>query len=212
MRAKRLEAILGSEFAAGEAEMVQRFQKLRDNRLLPVSRGRNAEDVSRDEIVSGLLSMVASRPGFAGNTTIALRSLAPVGGPDANFAKAATFAEALHALLTDTKLLDSVVEIRITDSEIYTNSFGRGTIYYRADGKDRVTNYVGRTAVSLLQPGMEKDYDPRDLISSVIIEVVILPRVLKRIVCELTDDEARARIFTASPLMHPAGLSSNERR
>ena len=68
MKAKRLETILGTELAIGEAEMVQRFQKLRDMNLLPVSRGRNAEDITRDAIVSGLLSVIAERPGFAAMT------------------------------------------------------------------------------------------------------------------------------------------------
>ncbi len=200
MKAKRLETILGNQFAAAEAEMVQRFQMLRDNRLLPVSRGRNAEEVTRDEIVSGLLSMVALRPGFAGNTTIALRGLRPVGGAATAFAGASTFAEALRALLSDNSLLSNLIEIRVTDSEVYTNSFGRGAIFYRASGKDLVTYYVGSTAVSLFQPGKEKDYDPRDLISSVIREAVILPRVLKLIVRELTDDEAHARALASSRL------------
>lgn len=98
-------------------------------------------------------------------------------------------------------------EIRITDSEVYTNSHGRGAIFYRANDKDRVTYYVGQTAVSLFQSGRETDYDPRDLISSMIRETVVFPHVLKRIAREVRDDEAHARAL-AQPVLDP--MSADE--
>src|SRR5882672_1486797 len=107
MKAKYLEAILGTELGIGEAEMVQRFQKLRDSRMLPVSRGRNAEHLTSRAIVSGLLSVVAERPGFAGITTQILSGLRPVGGAAKGFAQAETFAAALAAALQSEALLNS---------------------------------------------------------------------------------------------------------
>src|SRR5229473_4910878 len=112
MKAKQLEAILGSELGIGEAEMVQRFQKLRDSQMLPVSRGRNAEHLTSRGIVSGLLSVVAERPGFAGVTTKILSGLRPVGGSAKGFAQAETFVAALEAALPNEALLNSVAEIR----------------------------------------------------------------------------------------------------
>lgn len=188
MRAKQLEAMLSEELEIGEAEMVQRFQKLRDYRLLTTSRGRNAEDISYQEIVLGLCSIVAERPGFAGHTATILRDLRPVGGSDSAFAKAPTFGQAMVALLENETLLDTLVEIRISDSEIYTNSHGRAAIVFKDRDRENVTYYVGRTAVSLFQPGKEKDYNPRDLISSMIRETVIFPNILKRIARELRDN------------------------
>lgn len=192
MRAKRLEAILGNGLGVGEAEMVQRFQKLRDNRLLPVSRGRNAEDITTEAIVSGLLSIVDERPGFAAMTVTVLRSLRPVGTPDRAFAEAATFGGALRAALEDGALLDTIVEIRVSNSEIYANSQGRGAIFYAKGGEERVTYYVGATAVSLFQPGRELDYDPRELISSMIRETVVFPAILKKIMREARRTEEYA--------------------
>jgi hypothetical protein len=197
MRAKRLEAILGDQCAIREAEMVQRFQKLRDMNLLPLSRGRNAEDISRDAIVSGLLSIVAERPGYAGMTVKTLRGLRPVGGPANAFAKAATFGQALHNALDDDALLKTIIEIRITDSEVYTNSHGRGAIMYREGSNTRTTYYVGQTAVSLFQPGKEIDYDPRELISLMIRETVVFPRLLQRIMREVRREETHARAMMA---------------
>lgn len=199
MKAKRLEYILGNEPNLGEAEMVQRFQKLRDIRLLPVSRGRNAEEVTRDEIVSGLLAVVAERPGYAGMTTKVLRGLRPVGGAANAFASADTLAQALCAAFENEALLNSITEIRVTDSETYTNARGRGTIYYKIADEECVTYYVPGTALSLLQPGSEISYNPRELVTSMIRETVILPHVLKRIMREVRGGEAHARAM-ARPL------------
>jgi hypothetical protein len=189
MRAKRLEAILCEEMAIGEAEMVQRFQKLRDMRLLPTSRGRNAEDIASDAVVFGLLSVVADRPGFAGMTANRLRSLVPVGGWERGFAQAKTFGAALEAALSDEALLGSVREIRITDDEVYTNSHGRGAIFYVSDGVERSTYYIGGETLT-----SSESYDPRALLSSMIHEVVIFPDVLKRIAYELRQHEKYSRL------------------
>jgi hypothetical protein len=194
MKAKQLEAMIGSEMGIGEAEMVQRFQKLRDMQLLPVSRGRNAEHLTRSAIASGLLSVVAERPGFAGMTTRILRGLRPVGGPSAGFAQADTFAAALEAALQDEVLLDSVTEIRITDSEVYTNSNGRGVIFYRNSDREQATYYVRAECLTLIAAGAEASYNPRDLISSMIREVVVFPHVLKRIARQVRDDEKHAQM------------------
>jgi hypothetical protein len=219
MRAKRLEAILGTGLKIGEPEMVQRFQKLRDNRLLPTSRGRNAEDITTDEVVSGLLSVIDERPGFAGLTASILRSLRPVGTPADGFAKAATFGAALRAALDTNTLLNTVTEIRVSNSEIYTNCFGRGAIFYRDGSKERVSYYVGSTAISLLQPGKETDYDPRDLISSMIRETIIFPHILKIIMHEMQQTDAYDRATSGLPsvsnlpyiiVVDPAGPLGNE--
>jgi len=204
MKSKRLETIIGTEFNVGEAEMVQRFQKLRDMRLLPISRGRNAEDISTDMVASGILSIIDSRVGYAGVAVKTLRSLQPVGGAENAFAKAKTFAAALRAILDDSSLLESLLELRISNSEIYKNGYGRGTIIYKASGKEKASYYVCSTALSLFQPGKEKVYDPRELISSMIQETVIFPRILKRIQTELKRDEQFEK------MMKPKTLLDNE--
>jgi hypothetical protein len=185
MKAKQLEAILGEEMRVGEAEMVQRFQTLRNMQLLPVSRGRNAEHVTLDAVVSGLLSVAAERPGLAAMTTKSLRGLRPVGGAAKAFARAETFSAAILAALKDSVLLETVTEIRITDSEMSTNSHGRATIFYRASEVERATYYVRGENLTLLGAGAEKIYNPRAFMSSMIREVVVFPQVLKRIAQEI---------------------------
>ena len=187
MIAKRLEALLGTATKHSEADMVQRFQKLRDSGLLPKSRGKNAEDLSDDEVVSGILSVVAARPGWVGVTVKMLKALRPVGGPTASFTRAETFGSALRTLLSDEDALNSLVEIRVTDSEVYKNSHGRAAIVYRAGNKERTSYYVRKEAVSHMRQGADEEYDPRDLISDVIVETTYLPRMIKRIVRELSE-------------------------
>jgi hypothetical protein len=185
VRAKRLEVLLGSGLGIGDAEMVHRFQKLRDHCLLPLSRGRNADDITIDAIVSGVLSVVDARPGFAGLAASTLRDLRPVGTPDNAFAQAPTLAAALRAALDDDAVLTTITEIRLTSGEVYPQCFGRAAIFYHvAGGEERVTYFVGKTAVSLFKPGKEADYDPRDLISSMIRETTIFPDILKEIARE----------------------------
>jgi hypothetical protein len=199
MNAKRLEMILAGEFATGESEMVQRFQKLRDCGLLPVSRGRNAEGISRDHAVSGLLSVVSHRPSSAGVAATMLRDLVPVGGSETGFAGASTLAQALRLALADRALLDSLVEIRLTENKVHSNAVGRASIFFVQRQAELATYYVQRTATSLLQPDAERTYDPMDLSSAVIRETVIAPRLLRHIAWELARDEARALEMAATP-------------
>lgn len=196
MRAKRLEAILSAECKIPEAEMLQRFQSLRNMRLLPTSRGRNAEDITREAIVSGLFSIVSERPGMAGTIAMALRGLKPVGGPENAFAQANGFAQALQVALDNNALLDSIVEIRMTDSEVAKNSFARGAIAYKAADGERVVYYVQKTALSLLQPGAESTYNPRSTMADIIRETIVFPRILGKIMREVRESERRVDLMT----------------
>ncbi|MGE4046271.1 MAG: hypothetical protein AB7F35_15550 [Acetobacteraceae bacterium] len=198
MKAKRLEVILGTGLRIGPAEMVQRFQRLRDNRMLPTSRGRNAEDLTTEGIVFGLLSVVDERPGFAALTAKTLGYLQPVGGVAGSFAEASSLRQALITTIENQALLDSIREIRLTNSEIYTNSFGRSAIFYSAERTENVTYYVEKTAITLLQRGAKQAYDPRAQISSMIREIVIYPRVLKDIVKEIRDRETYAQALASN--------------
>lgn len=83
MLAKRLEGLIANEYRYSDiaqrtdAEMIQRFQKLRDSKLLPTSRGKNAEDLTNQAIVAGVLSIVTAKPGFAGLAAMPVRQKTP---------------------------------------------------------------------------------------------------------------------------------------
>lgn len=191
MIAKRLEAILADEMSKTDfshlssADMVQRFQALRGYGLLPKGRGKNAQHLSLAETASGILSVSTERPGYSGLASKVLRGLRPVGGAKASFEACSTFGKAIETILGNAEALGSLIEIRVSGSEIYTNAHGRATIEYRSGDTTKTAHYVSRNAVSLLQPGAEKSFDSRDLISSVIAEVVFYPRFFDRLYREL---------------------------
>ena len=181
MIAKRLENLLADATQLHHSELVQRFQNLRDFGVLPKSRGRNAEELSSEAIASGILSIVSDRPGFAGTSAIVLQKLRPVGGVSASYAGCGNFLRALVHLIEDEQAIENLVEIRISDSEIYTNCYGRGVIVTESERTIKQYYYVGETAISLLQPYAEKDFKPRSWIRSSIKETTILPTLLERI-------------------------------
>jgi hypothetical protein len=203
MIAKALETKLGTELGCGEAEMVQRFQTLRDWRMLPLSRGRNAEHLTVDEIVSGLLSIVAERPAFAAQVVKMLRSLRPVGGLGNAFAAADTLGQALAAALSDKALLDTVQEFRFSGSEVYINAPGRAAIFYTRGDVGVVSYYVPQTAHSLFQTGKEDTYNPGDSIRSIIREIVIYPDVLQKIMRQVHEGEEHRRLMSDIALARP---------
>ncbi len=182
MIAKHLESLLANAMGRRHAEMVQRFQCLRNFSCLPKSRGRNAEHLDPAGIVAGLCSIVSEKPGFAGVMTKVIRSLQPVGGTSASFGGASTFGEALTSLFHDEQLLGSLVEIRMTEGEVGVNGAGRGSIYYRSETSIEVAHYVRREALTLLQPGAERTYQLSDMHSEIYFEIAVSARLIRNIV------------------------------
>ncbi len=110
-----------------------------------------------------------------------------------------SFGQAIQALFNDARALDSLVEVRASDSEVYTNSNGRAVIVYRVGRQEKAAYYVRKEAVSLMQADAEKAYNPRDLISDVITETIFQPRLFKRIVRELTEQRHNVEAMRAIP-------------
>lgn len=188
MKSKTLETLLAHE-TGRHTEMVTRFQLLRDFNLLSKARGRNAEYLNADEIVSGILSTVASKPGLAAVTAIGLRNLKPVGVEKDAFAGAPTLATALAAAIADEALCHSVLEVRLGDSTPDDRMATSAAIDYIADGEQQTTQYVPATAHSLFQPGKEKEFDRRSLRPSIGQETFITARFLARIARDFKDAE-----------------------
>jgi hypothetical protein len=193
MISKRLERLLLDLTTRGAADLVTRFQALRELRLLPTSRGKNADDLSTAEVAAGILSVVAERPGYAALSVKMLRGLMPVGGEVASFRGAPYFGKALEELLISREALDALLEVRVTDSEVGMNSSGRAAIFYRdPSGTERVAWFVRREAVSLLQPGAERAFEPRDALHQTLIETVFYKKVFRRIHAELEREREHA--------------------
>jgi hypothetical protein len=191
MLARRLESPLAGEVMktdlSGRApdDVAQRFESLRGYRLLPAGRTKNATHLSTTQIVAAVLSLATVKPGYAGLAAKMLANLRPVGGIDASFQQSRTFGKAIERILESAAALDSLIEVSASDSEQYTNAHCRGAMIYRSGVSVMTSHYVGQTALALLRPGAEKDFDPRDSISSVVIETVFYPSFFQRISTEL---------------------------
>jgi hypothetical protein len=191
MFARRFEALLSEEVAKTDLgqrppdDIPRRFESLRGYRLLPTGRTKNVTHLSCPQMAAAILSVATMKPGFAGLAGRVLSGLLPVGGIDASFQQCASLGSAVECLLQNPAALDTFLELRVSDSEIYTNSHGRGAITYSSDGTIATAHYVGHTAVSLLQPGAEEDFNHRELISSVVTETVFYRPFFQSIVNEL---------------------------
>jgi len=193
MKSKSLELLLAYESGLN-SEMVTRFQKLREFNLISKGRGRNAEFLNIDEVVSGILSMVADKSGMAATTVIGLRNLRPVGAQKDAFARAPTLAAAIAAPIQDEALLATVKKIHLGDSDPISFMATSAEIIYQAGDYKCVTQYVPPTAVSLFKEGGEVGFDRHSLHNqSVSRELVITPRLLSRIAREIRDAKASIR-------------------
>lgn len=196
MLATRFESLLAREVAKTDVakrmpdDIAQRFESLRGFRLLPAGRAKNTTHLSLGQMATAILSIATVRPGFAGLAGKVLSGLRPVGGVDASFQRCPTLGSALECLFKNSDALDSLLELRVSDSEIYTNTHGRGAITFRSSDRVITSYYVGQTAVSLHQSGAEKDFNNRDLISSVMTEIVFYQPFFKRIDRELRREAA----------------------
>ena len=202
MYAKRFESLLAGEVRKTDLsqrapdDMPQRFESLRGYGLLPAGRTKNVTPLSLPQMVTAILAIATVKPGYAGHAGKTLSSLGPVGGTEASFQKCATLGSAVECLLQNPAALDSILELRVSDSEIYTNAHGRGAIIYRAGDTILTAHYVHQNALSLFQAGAEKEFNSRDLISSVVTEMVFYPPFFRKIIGELKRE-------ASAPLMAP---------
>ena len=206
MLAKQLQTVLAREAMKtnlslrSPADLAERFETLRGYGLLPAGRTKNITSLSHPQIVSGVLSLGTTKSGFAGLAATCLAQLRPVGGPEASFQGSVTLGGAIESLLNNRNALNSFIELRVSDSEIYTNAHGLGAITYRAEDAIITSYYVAPTAVSCFQPGAEESFNPRELVSSVITETLFYLPFFERLVRELERDAKAPQTQLAVPL------------
>lgn len=204
MNARRLAALLraacqGTDRAlAIDNDFQQRFQTLRDAGLLPRSIGKNPRPISTTEIASSVLALVSAKPGYAGLSAISLRNLRPVGGTSASFRQAANFGEAISTLFENPKSADPIVEVRAY-TELHGPGASGGAIIFHDADKEKTTHYVSQLAVSLLQPGKEKTFNPRSIRPPAVTEVVFSHEFFARLAFELERQRAYDRLHPPEP-------------
>jgi hypothetical protein len=156
--------------------------------------------LSFPQMAGTILAIATVKPGYAGLAGKTLVNLRPVGGINASFHNSPTLGSAVEHLLQDPTALDSLLELRVSDSEIYTNAHGRGAITYRSGDSILTAHYVHQNTKSLLQSGAEKRFDPRALISSAVTEMLFYPPFFRRIANEL---KREASALSITPVIEP---------
>src|ERR1700693_6357440 len=132
MYARRFESLLAEEVSKTNfsqrtpEDMPQRFESLRGYHLLPTGRTKNTIPLSLPQMATTILAIATVKPGYAGLAGKTLSNLQPVGGVKASFQESVTLRGAVESLLQDPTALDSFLELRVSDSKIYTNAYGRG--------------------------------------------------------------------------------------
>jgi hypothetical protein len=196
MLAKQLSHVLtrlskGSDVTPDRAaEMEQRFDSLRGYNRLPRGRENRGRPLTDKQIIAAVLGLVAARPGWAGHVCAVIERLKPVGGKTDAFGGAATLTAALSFLLTDDDARASIVAIRLSVAEIGTNSHGIATISFEKNGVRSVLSFVRDEAVSLLQPGMEHQFDPELRNAEISRELVFNRRFFDRLAEAVADARA----------------------
>lgn len=182
----------------------ERFESLRGFRLLPFGRGKTTAPLTTSHVVAGLLSLTTKLPGYAGLAAFTLKDLRPVGSSDASFEKSPTLGAALEKLLTDPGARRSLLEVRLSVSEIYTNSHCRASISYRNGQDIQTAYYIGGNASSLVQSGAEHPYNPYEPMSPALSEIGFLRIFFDHLAREFAREHAVP--------IDPEGESEEERK
>lgn len=198
MKTMMLKSIVESQLHVGASEMVQRFQCLRNYKLLPNDKGQAARDLTDDEIVNGILSVMDNRPGFSGLAVITSKSLKPVRGVNYSYRQAPTFAEALKQSL---QYPDDIIEIRIKGIENDDRGIppyacgGRAQIRYMSNNSECVAYYDPRKSLTSETSQDAINYDPRNFSASFEREYVLKSDIFRKVHNTLKQEAMYNRIL-----------------
>lgn len=191
MKTSALQSLISSEMYVGPSEIVQRFQCIRKYNQLPNDKGQAARDLTDDEIVNGILSVMDTRPGFAGIAVICMRKLKPVRGINYSYKGAATFGEAMRLLI---EYPEDLIEIRIKgiendDRGVPPYAHGsRAQMTYMSNGKEKTAYFDPRE--SLFNENSEDaiNYDPRLFKASFERDYILNRKIFQRIHNQLSQE------------------------
>lgn len=175
------------------ADIATRFESLRSYGRLPRGRVNRTKHLSSSEIISAILGLATQAPKWAGHAAIILGDLRPVGGSEASFQGASNLKATMELFLADQAVRNKLVALHLSVSERFTNSNGFAVLIYD-DGKKRgCTYFVSKMAVSLLQPGAQRDFNPDELHAplsrSMVLSREFFDRIAKAVSLSVTSSE-----------------------
>ena len=106
--------------------------------------------------MAAILSLVPSKPAWAGHAVLVLSDLRPAGGNEASFRGSDTLGSAIELLLTDEGARESLLSLTISAATSGMNTNGFAKLDYRNGEEERNhTSFVSKMSASRLQPGAE---------------------------------------------------------
>jgi hypothetical protein len=171
-------------------EFAARFDALRRYGKLPRGRERRDQLLTSSEIAAAILGLAPGNSNWAGHAAVILSDLRPIGGMDASFFGTSTLQESISYILTDATARNSIIRLTVSVAERGINSHGYATLSYLIDGIGRRTFYGRNEAVSLMQPGAEKDFDPGEPYSPVSRETAFDRTFFQRLAREMQRSKA----------------------
>ena len=174
----------------GALEMEERFESLRGYGRLPSGRENRGLALTDRQIIAAVLGLVASRPSWAGHVCAVIERLKPVGGKTDAFGGSPTLTDALAYILTKEDARAGIVAVRLSVAEIGPNSNGLATITFEENGARRVLSFVRDEAVSLLQSGMDLQFDAEMRNAEISRELVFNRRFFDKLARAVADSRA----------------------
>jgi hypothetical protein len=189
-------------------ELAERFDALRRYGRLPRGREKRGQSLTSGEIAAAIFGLTPTHPNWAGHAAILLSSLRAVGGVGASFFGTSTLQESIEHILTDAPARKSMIKLTVSAAERGVNSHGYAILTYEIAGVRHRAFYVPKEALSLLQPGAERDFEPEKLHSPVSRETTFNRTFFERIAQEVE----QAKAFPAPPAGDGSKYDAEEAR
>ena len=182
MRARELMDLLSRSLWLREAEdeRSRRLETLRGYGQLPRGRENAGVRLSNREIANVLMGF-ASSPGMAGHVALVLGDLRTVGDADEGFRGTESLGDALAVVIGDADACDQVVSVAFIAQSGHGGDDYTATMLVEDERGRRPVHFVSKMAVSLLQPGGARSYDPDRLRSECARHFVVGPKLLRRL-------------------------------
>ena len=140
-------------------ETQRRFETLRGCGLLPRGRENAGVRLSDEQIANAVLSFVHPKPGFAGHASLVLGDLRPVGGAKASFQNKLRLQDVFATLIGLQDANSDLLRVTLSIDQDFNGDDYAATFFFREGTQVRKISYVSKSALTLLKPGAEENYD-----------------------------------------------------
>ncbi len=148
-----------------DRSMGQRFESLREYNRIPRGRQNRARVLTLEQIAFAILGLVPVTPGYAGHAAIVLAGLKPVGGKSASFNDCGSLLATVSELLSVADKYPGSIRLMLSAAGSAANPHCIAKLELRDSECSKDIWFVHQDAVSQLQPGAEREFNPDNYIA-----------------------------------------------